>query len=142
MLARGLSPVQVEMSGLMSALKSLTDHGSTLFKVSCNFHCDEPVHVEDHGMATHVYRIAQEAIHNAVRHGKARRIDVVLSRDKTGVVLRILSDGDSGPVAQLTGGDGMGLHTMTYRARLIGGELQIHPRESSGTEVVCTFPWE
>ncbi len=140
MLARGLSPVEVERNGLMSALKALAEHAGLLFKVTCTFHCEQPVEVLDHAKATHLYRIAQEAMHNAVRHGKARRIDIFLSEDASRGSLRISSDSDSGPPDRPSAGDGMGLYTMKYRAGIIGGEMEMRPRQPRGVEVVCTFP--
>lgn len=139
MLAQGLSPVQVETNGLMSALKGLADHATRLFKVSCSFHCDEPVAVTDVSKATHLYRIAQEAINNAVRHGKARRIEIGLVENGTSNKLTISSDGTPPPTEDRPK-DGMGLHTMKYRADVIGGKVEIAPGRNSGSEVICTFP--
>jgi signal transduction histidine kinase len=140
MLARGLSPVEVERNGLMSALKALAGHASQLFKVSCSFECDHPVEVPDHAKATHLYRIAQEAINNAVRHGKAKHIDITLAENGTHAVLRILSDGSTAPPSDDKPRSGMGIYTMKYRAAIIGGAVEIRPAPGAGTEVVCTFP--
>lgn len=140
MLARGLSPVEVERNGLMSALKALAGHVSQLFKVSCSFECEQEVEVRDHAKATHLYRIAQEAIHNAVRRGKARHIDIILSEEATRGILTVSSDGTQAPPMQDKAGNGMGLYTMKYRAGMIGGSVDIRPARSHGTEVVCTFP--
>jgi PAS domain S-box-containing protein len=74
MLARGLSPVSIESNGLMSALQELATTVSKLFQVDCRFECAEPMLVNDNTAATHLYRIAQEAINNAIKHGKATRI--------------------------------------------------------------------
>ncbi|QIF02357.1 response regulator [Roseimicrobium sp. ORNL1] len=140
MLARGLSPVEVERKGLMSALKALAEHAGLLFKVSCSFECDDAVEVQDHAKATHLYRIAQEAMHNAVRHGKAKHIDIILTQEGPKATLRVVSDGTEGtPVPEISG-NGMGLYTMKYRAGMIGGSVEIRPAKPHGTEVVCTFP--
>src|SRR3954471_7986992 len=64
LLARGLSPVVLESEGLMSALEELADYTARMFRVRCEFHCETPVLIDDHGAATHLYRIAQEAISN------------------------------------------------------------------------------
>jgi signal transduction histidine kinase len=98
--------------------------------------------VKDHARATHVYRITQEAINNAVRHGKARHIDIVLTQNGATITLSVLSDGAASPALQEKRGDGMGLYTMKYRADMIGGTVEIRPAEPSGTEVICTFPKE
>ena len=79
MLARGLSPVQLESDGLMSALQELVSTTEQLFKISCRFDCEQPVLIEDNGIATHLYRIAQEAIHNAIKHGQATHVSVTLA---------------------------------------------------------------
>ncbi|WP_170156976.1 hybrid sensor histidine kinase/response regulator [Roseimicrobium gellanilyticum] len=140
MLARGLSPVEVERNGLMSALKALAAHTSQLFKVTCSFTCDQAVEVRDHAKATHLYRIAQEAIHNAVRHGKAKHIDIILSELTASASLTITGDGSQVPAPQDKAGNGMGLYTMKYRAGMIGGSVEIRSAQPQGTEVVCTFP--
>ena len=72
MLARGLSPVTLESHGLMSALRELTANSGKLFQITCRFDCPRPVLVPNNAVATHLYRIAQEAITNAVKHGHAR----------------------------------------------------------------------
>lgn len=140
MLAQGLSPVQVERNGLMSALHALAEHASLLFKVSCTFHCEVPVTVEDHAKATHLYRIAQEAINNAVRHAKARRIEIILAEEGASATLRISSDGSPPPAPQEQRGGGMGLYTMKYRAGMIGGTVDILRESSGAAAVFCTFP--
>ena len=81
MLARGLSPVTLESHGLMSALRELTANSGKLFQIACRFDCPRPVLVPNNAVATHLYRIAQEAITNAVKHGHARSIVVTLRRD-------------------------------------------------------------
>ena len=76
MLARGLSPVTLESHGLMSALRELTANSGKLFQITCRFDCPRPVLVPNNAVATHLYRIAQEAITNAVKHGHARSVVV------------------------------------------------------------------
>src|SRR6266542_2846028 len=73
-LARGLSPVQLDANGLMSALQELAVNVEKMFKIECRFQCDEPILVQNNEAVTHLYRIAQEAINNAIKHGKANRI--------------------------------------------------------------------
>lgn len=138
MLARGLSPVAVETNGLLHALKEMAGHTATLMKVECEFHCDEPVLIQDYIKATHLYRIAQEAINNAIKHGKAGKIDVALSKRKGSVELKITDDG-IGFEPKSNGNGGMGLRNMNYRAGTIGAQLEIHSASPRGTEVICTF---
>ncbi|HXC35252.1 MAG TPA: PAS domain S-box protein [Candidatus Acidoferrales bacterium] len=137
-LARGLFPVELETNGFMSALDELADHAEKLFKVKCRFECEDLVSVRDNVAATHLYRIAQEAINNAVRHGKAKRIVVSVKPAGNKVALMVADDG-IGFSNQARKGSGMGLHTMKYRAGVVGATLQIQSESSKGTTVTCTF---
>jgi len=138
-LARGLSPVELQANGLMSALEELTSNVSDLFRVKCTFRCSAPVLVSDNAAATHLFRIAQEATTNAVKHGKAHRIEIELTCDPKRLMLSVLDDGkgfNPGEPRQ----NGMGLSTMNYRAKLIGGTLTVNPGKHSGTVVTCVAP--
>ena len=109
-----------------------------LFKVSCEFQCEKPVAVDDHAKATHLYRIAQEAIGNAIKHGKADRITISLGVDEGMATLRIVDNGGGFP-ASAEGGPGMGLRSMRYRAGTIGAALEIETALPRGTTVICSF---
>jgi signal transduction histidine kinase len=137
-LAKGLSPVQLDANGLMSALEELASNASKLFNISCRFECPRPVLVGDNTVATHLYRIAQEAITNAVKHGHARRIVVSLSDSVGQLTLRIWNGG-AGFLAGASAKDGLGLRIMQYRAEMIGGTLKIVSASGEGTTVACTF---
>lgn len=137
-LARGLFPVELETNGFMSALHELTNHAQELFKVECRFECNGLVAIRDNVAATHLYRIVQEAINNAFRHGKARRIVVSLIPAGDKVALIVADDG-IGFTNQTRKGSGMGLHTMKYRAGVVGATLQIESRSGKGATVICTF---
>jgi PAS domain S-box-containing protein len=136
LLARGLSPVVLESEGLMSALQELADYTERMFRVNCRFLCPDPVLVHNHTMATHLYRIAQEAVSNAVRHGKARRITIALQRGADRIQLEIRDDG-SGLPRDLSRAKGMGLRIMQYRAGMIGGSLRVQEAPKGGTSVTC-----
>jgi PAS domain S-box-containing protein len=138
-LARGLQPVMLEAVGLVAALKELAEKVESLFRISCLFVCDGPVLVHDNAVATHLYRITQEAISNAVKHGKAKTVVIDLTADRGELCLKITDDGVGLGNAQ-GDGKGIGLQTMEYRARLIGGTFDVLPGESGGTSVVCTVP--
>lgn len=140
MVARGLSPVEVETNGLMAALRELAEHTRSLFKIACVFECDKPVLVEDHTQATHVYRIAQEAINNAIKHGKAKQISIVLQAHDDLTASLVVKDDGTGFSEGAERPGGMGLRTMNYRAGLIGARLEIAPRQPKGIAVECTFP--
>ena len=138
MLARGLAPVEVEANGLISALSELATSSSHLYRIDCQLHCERPVLLAKHTTATHLFRIAQEAISNAVRHGHAQTIVIELKECDAGGVLTITSDGAPLPEEPGRSG-GMGLHIMRYRSEMIGAALSIGSTAEGRTAVVCTF---
>jgi signal transduction histidine kinase len=121
----------------MSALKELAANTSEMFRVSCQFFCLKPVHLEDLTTATHVYRIAQEAVSNAIKHGKAREIQIVLSFEN-GVLTLAIQDNGVGIQTESPKKKGMGLQVMKYRAGIIGGSIDVRKSEH-GTRVTCTL---
>ena len=138
-LSRGLLPVVSEANGLMSALKQRAGELEDLFQISCRFGCDEPVLIDDVNVATHLYHIAQEAVNNAIRHGKSRNIVIGL-RSQNGVgILTIQDDGGGFPKKQVSH-PGVGLSIMNYRANMVGGSLKVSPSEDRGITVTCLFP--
>ncbi|MFY9804502.1 MAG: PAS domain-containing protein [Candidatus Acidiferrales bacterium] len=138
-LARGLHPVAAEPLGLMSALKKLASELEELFHIRCDFECDKALRIYDANLATHLYRIAQEAVSNAIRHGKARNILISLSgRSGTGT-LGIRDDGEGFP-KKPANPPGVGLSIMNYRADMVGGSLKVQPNEGRGITVTCVFP--
>jgi len=136
-LARGLHPVKPEPEGLMVALKDLVSRSKSLFNIGCRFTCRQPVLIEDSSTATHLYRIAQEAVTNAIKHGKPSRIEISLTRTPSRINL-IVKDNGVGKSAQPRKKRGMGLHIMRYRAGAIGGSLAIQKATGGGTTVVCS----
>ena len=137
-LARGLSPVAVESEGLMSALQELAATTEKMFQISCQFHCDPPVLVSHHAVAMHLFRIAQEAVSNAIKHGQAKRIAIGLRVANERTVLSVKDYGVGFP-KKLTGKRGLGLHIMHYRTNLIGGSLVIEKNPEGGTTVTCSI---
>lgn len=151
-LARGLVPVDLEANGLAAALERLCANAERLFGIACS------VEVRDaYGGArplphpTHLFRIAQEAISNAVRHGRAKHVAVTLAVGSEQVRLRIADDGVGFPGEVHAGGTvsapvrpddnrGMGVRIMHYRAQIAGGALDIRPGVDGGTVVSCTVP--
>jgi PAS domain S-box-containing protein len=138
-LAHGLLPVFSDAQGLMSALRRWMLEVEDLFKISCSFDCDEPVLIHDADMATHLYRIAQEAVNNAIKHGEASQIRLSLSSAAGRGTLRI-EDNGSGISEIPRNNPGMGMQIMNYRAKMIGGSLQVQEAASRGTAVICQFP--
>ena len=120
-LAKGLHPVDLDAGGLVSSLTELAQATQKLFGIRCTFKCDRPIEMETAQMAAHLYRITQEAITNAIKHGKAKNIQIALACDKEEAALTIKSDGLDFPKASRTKGKGMGLQIMGHRADIIGG---------------------
>ncbi len=155
LLARGLIPVEVDAHGLMSALGDLAAQTSQLrvhnsqsretALVTCTFRCDSPVEVNDNFVATHLYRIAQEAVTNALKHGSADQIEITLAKDRELLTLNISDNGigiEQQPAALPAESpllNGMGLRIMGYRAALIGGILKVERLQPQGTRVLCTL---
>jgi PAS domain S-box-containing protein len=135
---RGLLPVAVDSAGLMAALSDLADRTRQEGKVSCTFDCPEPVSVPDNLVATQLYFIAQEAVHNAVKHARAREVRVALNREDAGLVLRVEDDGIGMP-APATGSKGLGLRIMRDRAGILGARLTLSPAVPAGTVVTCAW---
>ena len=135
-LARGLFPVEVDARGLMGVLEDLASRVGVQHRVESTFECEAAVSIRDDHVATQLYRIAQEAIANAIKHGKPRHIRVRLGIEDGRSVLEIRDDG-VGMAADCRLGQGMGLKIMQYRSELIGATLDIGPAEPAGTRVVC-----
>lgn len=138
-LARGLCPVELEQNGLQAALAELAGSIEKLFSVSCRFESKPTVLFDDNAAAVHLYRIAQEAVNNAVKHGKATQIVVRLLAESSGIRLSIKDNG-SGLPEGVAGSKGMGLRVMNYRAGIIGAAISIESRPGAGTEVSCSVP--
>jgi PAS domain S-box-containing protein len=138
-LARGLHPVAAEPLGLMSALQKCASEVEGLFHIGCSFLCEKPLPLHDVNLATHLYRIAQEAVNNAIRHGKSRNIVIGLSGKNGAGVLTVQDDGDGFPKKQANQ-PGVGLSIMNYRADMVGGSLKVQPNEGRGITVTCMFP--
>ena len=141
-LARSLHPIEIKAGQLADNFQDLAAGASERFKISCQFECHQPVplpDVIDVNTATHLYRIAQEAITNAVRHGKARHINLRLDSTDHEIVLTINDDGIGLP-ENARNGDGLGLRIMAYRASMIGATFNIERTSlSGGTRVSCTL---
>lgn len=136
MLAKGLYPVELESDGLMLALEEFASSRSELFKVACRFECDSPVLIHDPATAGHLYRIAQEAVGNAIKHGKAKNILIRLEVGEESTVLSIKDDGVGLP-EPLPEKRGIGLRIMAHRAAMIDSQFAVRRDEAGGTLVTC-----
>ncbi len=134
-ISRGLVPLRLDSQGLMDALHELAARTDGLEGVSCAFKCEEPVEIEDGVTATHLYRIAQEAITNSLKHGRPEHILIALETDDGRPMLQVADDGTGFDSTQDNGG--MGLKTMLYRASLIGASVSLKPVDAGGTLVTC-----
>lgn len=137
-LARGLNPVGLEQVGLAAALEAFAANVQALFRVSCRFQCNRSFLGLAPEVETHPYRIAEEAVNNAITHGRGRRIEISLSfRNRRG--LMSIRDDGVGISKKALAGNGIGLHNMDDRSRLIGASLQVQRLARHATAVTCTF---
>jgi PAS domain S-box-containing protein len=137
-LSHGLSPVALEDEGLMHALRELARMTQSSGRVQCEFTCEQTVRFRDSDVATQLYRIAQEAVTNAVKHARAKDIRISLARAGARLELCVEDDGAgfNDPAAVR---DGLGLGTMQFRARLIGANLETSSTRGAGVRVCCTL---
>jgi len=138
-LAHGLVPVQLDEAGLPAALEELAASTSRLLAMDCTFEFAGDYRIAHNDKATHLYRIAQEAINNATKHGKAQNIELRLSANSNAVSLSIADDG-AGFSKTEKDLNGLGISIMRYRANVVGGEFEIEARPKGGTIVSCTVP--
>jgi len=137
-LARGLVPVTLETYGLVFALQELAASAEALFHLSCQVSSDHAIHITDHAVAIHLYRTVQEAVNNAVQHGKAQHIMITLSVLHGCLTLMVHDDG-VGFSAVMAEQHGMGLRIMHHRAHMIGATLEVQRGTLGGTSVICTL---
>jgi PAS domain S-box-containing protein len=137
-LARGLAPVELGPDGLRAALRNLAGRMDGAGGVSCRFEADGEVDV-DEATALHLYRIAQEAMNNAIRHGHATSIDFTFRSTPAGGMLSIRDNG-IGIEGSTRNGEGIGIQVMNYRAKMIGATLQVTQNDGGGTLVCCAWP--
>ena len=140
-LARGLVPVGSEPDALQIGLAELTERINSLGRSRCVFECREPVAVADPVVAGHLYRIAQEAANNAIKHARAKTVKIRLARTAEALVLEIADDGAGlAKGRSATRGGGLGLGVMHHRASVIGAELTVVSRSGEGVTIRCRLP--
>ena len=139
-LSHGLYPAVLERAGLCAALRELADNTSTLPGVTCELQATIEVAIDDEALAIHLYRIAQEAVGNAIKHGHARHIRIWL-KSMTGYCrLTIHDDGDGFDQEAIAETAGMGLNNLRYRAELLDGALHLKSKPGEGTTVSIVYP--
>lgn len=136
-LAHGLTPFKVESGGLEAALAELGRTASDSGTVKCKFVCPEPVLLKEKEIATNLYRIAQEAVNNALKHSAATQIEIDLRREN-GVLRLQISDNGKGLMSPAP--EGLGLRVMNHRAGVIGAELRLQSEPLKGVTVLCKLP--
>ncbi len=135
-IIRELIPVEVDQRGLVAALRGLAERTTATQSVVCSFDCHQSITVSDAALATHLYRIAQEAVRNAMRHGQAQRINIRLGKEEGTLWLEVIDDGVGiSDTPDMT--SGIGLRSMAYRASLIGAKFGFRRNEEGGTRVTC-----
>jgi PAS domain S-box-containing protein len=139
-LSHGLHPVGPDGEGLMNALSQLAGTVRNLFHIDCTFDCPRRVSLENETVSTHLFRITQECINNARKHGEADRVIIGLHRTEEGLTLTIEDNGVGMP-KRLPKKRGMGLEIMNHRASEIGASLTwSRAKGNVGTVVKCTVP--
>ena len=142
-LARGLSPVEIEVAGLVPALQKFASTTERLYKLSCIFTHIENTKFEYHYgslQANHLYRIVQEAAHNAIKHGKANRVVITLADFQDRGLLTIQDDGIGFSIKEEQ--QGLGLRSMRCRSRMISARFKVGKDVDGGTIVTCAFPYQ
>ncbi|HEV3028164.1 MAG TPA: sensor histidine kinase, partial [Planctomycetota bacterium] len=138
-LARGVLPVELQAEGLMSALEGLAEQTGSIYGIPVRFECNRPVLVKDGEVAMHLFRIAQEAVTNAVKHARPKSVTIRLENPGDGIVLGVQDDG-IGAAGVDAINRGSGLRIMKYRASTIGATLTVKAGEGEGTTVTCAWP--
>jgi len=136
-LARGLYPVPPEPDGLMTALQNLADRVTRDRKIDCNFDADAAVLLPDQTLATHLYRIAQEAVNNALKHSGANQIEIRLQLGSDMLELSVRDYGQGLPTPAPA--QGLGMQTMRHRANMINAQLATQNAPGGGVRVACSL---
>lgn len=137
-LSRGLSPIEMDEEGLMNALKALSLNSTKIFNTPCTFTCEEPVTIHNETALTQLYRIAQEAVTNAVKYAESSHIEIILEKDHDRIIMTIKDNG-IGIQEHAARKGGMGLKIMNYRAGLINASLDIRRYTAGGTIITCAY---
>ena len=136
LLSRGLSPVEIDSGGIVAALERFARNVEGVYSVSCSLRCDAGLDINDSMVETQFHYIVLESVTNAIKHGKAKHIDIALQKKKGQVHLAIKDDGIGIP-ADVDLLKGMGLRIMQYRANAIGASIQVTKNKGKGSTVTC-----
>jgi signal transduction histidine kinase len=141
-LSKGMYPVDVDAQGLLAALEELALTTRQRSGIQCAFKGDREIQLRDNEVTTHLFRIAQEAVHNSVKHGHPKRISIALTKPRGRITLAIRDDGSGIPAESKDRSGGLGMRIMQYRANSIGAELSIETTAAKGTLVRCILKRE
>jgi signal transduction histidine kinase len=140
-LARDLATLDLKGDDLPAALDGLARHAAEMFKITCQFKAEGTLPALESNIASQLYKIAQEAVTNAIKHAKAKSVCISLANGSDAITLTVQNDGL--PFPNLKGpSTGMGLRIMNYRANLVRGSFDIQGDGSRGTRVICSVPLE
>jgi signal transduction histidine kinase len=132
-LSRGLYPVHIIEHGLEAAIEEVLTEIKERYSVRCSLSFDGHVEPLASNITPHIYYIVREAIFNAARHAKPNMIDIIFKRSDSSLSVTIADDGQG--ITEQRKKNGLGLHTMRYRAKAIGATLDISPGKTGGTIV-------
>ena len=138
-MAKGLLLADIDVDGLASALEEFCRATTEQFRINCIFQSEIQFSLSENGAATQLFRIAQEAVRNAFRHSGAKNIEVRLARTGPTLILTIRDDGIGLPLPE-SRGQGLGLHIMEHRAKIIGSAFSIETPTQGGTVITCSLP--
>ncbi len=138
-LAHGMFPVELHAGGLAGAPRDLAQRTQSMFRLDCRFRGGSSALIPDPVTHIHLYRIAQEAVRNAVKHGKARQITIGLETAESRIVLSVRDNGVGLPLKRRET-EGLGLRIMEHRAGVLGGSVRVESLPRGGTTVVCSIP--
>ena len=137
-LARGLMPVEPAARGLEVSLAEMAENIAEIYNVACIFVCEQTITMEDNAVATHIYYIVHEAVHNAVKHGGARNISIHLATKAENLLVEIVDDGRGLP--EKPNPKGMGLRILKYRTDSIGASLSVANLPDAGVKIILSLP--
>jgi len=134
-LARGFYSPELDAEGLSDALLHLADSVTERSQVTCVFQSDHSIRIQDSTIANQLYRIAQEAVTNSVKHAAAKQIDIHLTANGCDICLAIVDDGIGFPDKRES--NGVGLRLMRHGAELVGAKFDIRRNGKKGTIATC-----
>jgi len=137
-LARGLMPVESAAHGLEVSLAEMAENVAEIYNVACSFECEPTIIFEDNTVATHIYYIVREAVHNAIKHGNAQNISIRLTVTAENLLVEVADDGQG--ISKNQNPKGMGLHILKYRTNCLGASLVIDNLPGEGVKIVLSLP--